>query len=384
LGRRAYSQVHHEEGGLNGIATKGSTRFTFQARTETGRLQLPTGTTNRVLAQKIAAMWEELAEQHRAWDILNRVPATPKITRLWDLYVATDGSVPAIRRLLEDVNLERYVSEWQKVYQKQRPKNLQKTLTRLRILLPEGEALPRPIVTRAWLTEKLYGYIGEPRTLQGVHSAWSVFFGYLMDVHGLFESNPMDRVARPPAKHPRVAFFELDAVERIVAAQMTPELQAFYAIAYGTGIETGVSLNLTRADIWESSQEIRAAGTRAPTRDRVAKVSPWAWPFIWGYAQHQCGRLFPVFWRDDTMSRWHSETLKGLELPHLALHNARHHCAVTHLRAGVPLELVRRQLGHSSPVLTLKTYGAFIPSGEDRARWEGVVAADQARRREAK
>jgi hypothetical protein len=175
-------------------------------------------------------MWEELAEQHRAWDILNRVPATPKITRLWDLYVATDGSVPAIRRLLEDVNLERYVSEWQKVYQKQRPKNLQKTLTRLRILLPEGEALPRPIVTRAWLTEKLYGYIGEPRTLQGVHSAWSVFFGYLMDVHGLFESNPMDRVARPPAKHPRVAFFELDAVERIVAAQMTPELQAFYAL----------------------------------------------------------------------------------------------------------------------------------------------------------
>jgi integrase len=84
------------------------------------------------------------------------------------------------------------------------------------------------------------------------------------------------------------------------------------------------------------------------------------------------------------MSRWHSETLKGLELPHLALHNARHHWAVTHLRAGVPLELVRRQLGHSTPVLTLKTYGAFIPSGEDRAKWDGVVAADQARRREEK
>jgi hypothetical protein len=175
---------------------KGSTRFTFHARTETGRRQIPTGTTNRVLAQKIAAMWEELAEQHRAWDILNRIPATLKLTRLWDLYVATDGSVPAIRRLLEDVNLEPYVSEWQRVYRKQRPKNLQKTLTRLRILLPEGKPLPRSTVTRAWLTEKLYGYIGEPGTLRGVHSAWSVFFGYLTDVHGLFESNPMDRVAR--------------------------------------------------------------------------------------------------------------------------------------------------------------------------------------------
>jgi integrase len=92
-------------------------------------------------------------------------------------------------------------------------------------------------------------------------------------VHGLFESNPIDRVARTPAKQSRVAFFELDAVERIVAAQMTPELQAFYAIAYGAGIETGVTLNLTRADVWEATQQIRAAGTKAHTRDRLAKVS---------------------------------------------------------------------------------------------------------------
>jgi integrase len=84
------------------------------------------------------------------------------------------------------------------------------------------------------------------------------------------------------------------------------------------------------------------------------------------------------------MSRWHSETLEKLKLAHLPLHNARHHWAVTYLRAGVPPELVRRQLGHSTPVLTLKTYGAFIPSGEDRAKWDGVVAADQARRREEK
>jgi hypothetical protein len=106
------------------------------------------------------------------------------------------------------------------------------------------------------------------------------------------------------------------------------------------------------------------------------KVSQWAWPFIWGYAQHERGRLVPAFWRDVTISRQHAETLTKLEL-HLPLHNARHHWAVAHLRAGVPLELVRRQLGHSTPVLTLKTYGAFVPSGEDRARWEGVVADDK-------
>jgi integrase len=58
--------------------------------------------------------------------------------------------------------------------------------------------------------------------------------------------------------------------------------------------------------------------------------------------------------------------------------------AVTHLRAGVPLELVRRQLGHSTPVLTLKTYGAFIPTAEDRVKWEAMVQADTERRRQPK
>jgi len=89
-------------------------------------------------------MWEELAEQHRAWDILNRVPTTLKITRLWDLYVETDGSVPAIRRLLEDVNLEPYVSEWQKVYRKQRPKNLQKTLPAFAFCFLRASPCPAP------------------------------------------------------------------------------------------------------------------------------------------------------------------------------------------------------------------------------------------------
>jgi integrase len=369
-----------------GQKAKRSLHWTFQARTETGWRQLPTGTTNRILAQKIAAMWEELAEGERAFDILSRVPHTLKVGRLWDLWQATGESVVGIRRLLEDVDLEPFVARWQKVYEKQQPGNLAKNLKRLRELIPEGKPLPRSTVTRAWLTGKLYDYAGEPGTLRGVHSAWSVFFRYLTDVHDLFEANPMDRVARPAAKHPVIRFFELDTVERIIAAQMTPELQAFYAIAYGTGIESGVTLRLTQADLWESSREIRARGTKAHTRDRVATVTPWAWPIIWGYAQHlpKNAQLFPAAWRADTLSRWHGETLSRLKLPHYPLHNARHHYAVTHLRAGVPIEVVRRQLGHSTPVLTLRTYGQFAPNADDRAKWEKLVHEDTERRREAK
>jgi integrase len=72
--------------------------------------------------------------------------------------------------------------------------------------------------------------------------------------------------------------------------------------------------------------------------------------------------------------------LKALGLPHMKLHNARHHWAVTRLRAGVPVAVVQQQLGHSTPVLTLRTYGAFIPTGQDRAKWEAQTTQDSARR----
>jgi integrase len=60
------------------------------------------------------------------------------------------------------------------------------------------------------------------------------------------------------------------------------------------------------------------------------------------------------------------------------------HWAVRHLRAGVPVAVVQAQLGHSTPVLTLKVYGAFVPSGEARAKWEALVRADTDKRRETR
>jgi hypothetical protein len=36
-----------------------------------------------------------------------------------------------------------------------------------------------------------------------------------------------------------------------------------FALQYGTAIEVSVALALTRADVWEASKEIRAAGTKA-------------------------------------------------------------------------------------------------------------------------
>lgn len=368
---------------------KGTARYSFQARTETGRVQLPTGTPSKVLAGKIEAMWEELAVEHRAWDVLNRVLSPLEdltIGALWDLWLATEKNVPEIRRRLDDLNLEPLVDEFLGIYAKQYPGNAAVTRHRLRFLVPVGQALPRSKVTTAWLTERLYAYEGKAGTLRGVHSAWSTFFTYCTNVKDLFEANPLNKVVPPEPPTTIVRFYEPETVERIIGAQPDAQRRAFYAIAYGAGIESGVIRKLYRSDLKPEDREIHAPGTKTHTRQRMSRVSSWAWPIIWAYAKTLLpnARLFPDSWGPDTVHRWHQETIKALKIPEvLKLHAARHHWAVTHLRAGVPVAVVQAQLGHSTPILTLKTYGAFIPKGDDRKRWEKQVTDDRKRRRAA-
>jgi integrase len=136
--------------------------------------------------------------------------------------------------------------------------------------------------------------------------------------------------------------------------------------------------------VWEGTQEVRAAGTKTHTRDRVAAVSGWAWPIAWEYIRTllPAAPLFPGY-RVDVVWHWHRETCEALELPvKLKVHAARHHWAVLALRAGTPVEVVRRQLGHATPNLTLALYGAFLPTAADRHHWREQVASHEARRRD--
>ena len=66
------------------------------------------------------------------------------------------------------------------------------------------------------------------------------------------------------------------------------------------------------------------------------------------------------------------------------MYNARHHWAVGRLRSGSSIYDVQRQLGHSSPTLTLRTYGQFIPTGVDRDAAERRATEYEAQRRALK
>jgi len=150
----------------------------------------------------------------------------------------------------------------------------------------------------------------------------------------------------------------------------------------------GAIVPLRREQVHDATQEVHAAGTKAHRRNRVVRIDSWAWPYIADIVRDKLpsAYLFPDAWREDEtrLTRAHGRAVKEMTLaPALSLHRARHHWAVTHLRAGVPVAVVQAQLGHSTPMLTLKTSGAFIPTGDDRERWAEVVEQDQARRQKS-
>lgn len=348
----------------------------FQARTETGRKSLGTGTSSKQLAGKVEAMWETLAVEHRAWDILNRVlGGTLAIGTLYDRWQDAKQNIAALRRHLEDVDVMAHLPEFlEKQARHVKADSLAHTKAHIEAILPA--TLHRSRITTDLLTAALHGYPGRRNTIRKAHSSLSVFFAYLTDVKGLFEANPMDRVERPEVEKSPIMFYDMAAVERIVGWQPTPERRVLMAVQYGTAMDLSTTLTLTRADVWDMRREIRAAGTKWHTRDRVVRVADWAWPILEEYVADllPTARLFPASWNRWTVSDWHRETVKALELPVYPLRNARHHWAVRALRAGAPLSVVQHQLGHGSPQLTLTVYGRFAPDAADRDRWERAAS----------
>jgi integrase len=364
--------------------------YYFTGKNRGGWLQLCTHTPDKRLAQKVEAMWVELAEEQRAWDVLDRVIAkTLSLADLYDVWRESGRDVHELRRRLNDTDVEPVVGEFLESYaHRVRPDSLAHVTHHLRHLFPKGTPRQVSQVTADWLTQQLAAYPGKRNTLRKVHASWSVFFAHCTRVKKLFRANPMEEVERPPIERSLIRFYELDVIEKIIENQPTAERKALFALLYGGAAESTTALAVTRADVNASTREVRAPGTKVHTRDRVLRVDDWAWPFVWEHARKVLGaaRLFPLAWTRHQVHDWHSAALDVIpELPkHFPPYNARHAWAARHLRAGTPVKVVQQQLGHASPNLTLSLYGQFLPSGADRDHWQQQTTEYEQKRREAK
>ncbi len=202
------------------------------------------------------------------------------------------------------------------------------------------------------------------------------FVRYLLDL-ALLEADPTLGLTRPKAAPPRCELHGLADVIRLVEGSPQP-YRALYALAYGAGIEQGALLELVEGNFDVGRKAVRARGTKAHTRDRVAYVAEWAWPHVSEWLE----QLLPGERVFRGLDRWqvrehHSERQRALGLPLLRFHDARHHWAVENLRAGVPIELVSRQLGHADGLMVLRVYGRFIPRDVEWGHWRAQLSERQ-------
>ena len=369
-------------------------------------VKLSTGTPHRPTAKAIEDMLEVLRSR-REWDLLDLLTSShgegrrPRLSlpALFDAYRFND--LDGLRARLDDVDLQAHVAGWQEwLRTRVRPDTREHYLAHVRSLMPEGQPFTRSMLTRSavttWLTTRT-GLVQKrrksvkrsqrkadptPRPISGgtklkYLAALRSFVGYLLDL-GIFETDPTQGLKRPRQALPRCEFHPLADVLRIVEGSEQP-WRALFALAYGAGIELGVLLALTESDFDQTRKAVRARGTKAHARDRVAYIAEWAWPFVKAHLD----RLTPGERAFRGIDRWqvqdaHRERQRVCGLTQLRVHDARHHYAVEHLRAGVPVELVSRQLGHKDAVMVLRVYGRFIPHDLEWNHWREQVAARQA------
>jgi integrase len=347
------------------------------------RKRISTGTTHRPTAYRFERMIRDLGPSGaRCWDLFDRVESgTLTIGALFDAWSA--NALDDLRNTLNDVNIEPFVDSF---LERHRDHVSSGTVgsyeQKLRQLIPRGVPFPRSSFTVRRLDTFITSYKGASPTKRKVHAALSQFARHLVR-HGVLSHNPVREIEAPPSNPPRTSYLEIVDLIKLVEDQREP-FRTFAALLAGSAIDLSTALRLPRRDLDESAREFRASGTKSYNRDRVVRVSEWAWPYIARHVQtlKHDALLFPTI-SADTARDSHDAACARLGIVDYTQRDHRHSYAVRALKVGTPAELVARQLGHANPVMVTKVYGRFIPERGERDRWERAASIEDAKAIEA-
>jgi len=239
-------------------------------------------------------------------------------------------------------------------------------------------------------------------------------------------SNPFDDVEGPTAKKAKVSMGEarpgkakiraLDnaGLDRLLIGLSTNppksglpgrphhwrELFPIVAVAAGTGMRRGEILALTWQDVDFDARTIAVSGSVSVTNEgvtieetktessrRTIGIDPGLVELLRSHRAKlaedalKCGLrldggclVFPSSPAElktprdpDYLTKAFSNAARVLGFKGLRFHDLRHTHATLQLLAGTPLNAVQERLGHSTPVITLSTYGHVLRGAEDRA-----------------
>lgn len=176
---------------------------------------------------------------------------------------------------LADIDLEPLVSTWHGVLTTMKSHDTASHYLRhVRSLIPKDKSFARSQLTPERLQQWIDELDASSATKRKAGAAMSSFTSWLAR-RKLAQTNLMREVALPPAGKPRIHYLETDEAKKLAHAQPEP-YRSSSALLAGSGIEVSAALKLRRRDIDVKNCEIRAAGTKTHSRDRVVRIAEWA------------------------------------------------------------------------------------------------------------
>ncbi|MGI9076845.1 MAG: tyrosine-type recombinase/integrase [Gemmatimonadaceae bacterium] len=352
---------------------KNRTAWFVAVPTPHGWVKRSTGTAHKPTAIAIERMLTVLGPKgRREWDVLERVANNSlALGVLFDAYCRND--LDRLRAEQNDLDLEPHVAIWlERIREKVAPETARHYGHMVRSLVGSGCRFFRSRFTPDELDAWLSAYPGSRSTQRKAHAAMSGFAAYLVRAR-ILTINPLRSVEPPPPNAPRLRYVDVPEMKRLANSQ-EERFGVLSALLGGSGIEVSVAVKLRRRDIDLERREVRASGTKTHARDRIVRVAEWAWEYVEDHCQglRPNDLLFPGIDRF-AASDSHREACGRLGIEGYQLRDQRHSYAVRAARAGTPAELISRQLGHANAVLVLKVYGRFMPSQQERDKWEMIA-----------
>ncbi|MBX7133051.1 MAG: site-specific integrase [Fimbriimonadaceae bacterium] len=224
-----------------------------------------------------------------------------------------------------------------------------------------------------------------PHTVRGIFAVLRTALNYAQEVNHL-TLRPNLRVKLPRHAPKDVQYLSLAQVRRLLAAAEGDPMEHLITVALSTGMRIGEVTGLTWSDVDSEARVIRVRQQlqrvdgllvlrplKSRSSKRVLHISDLAYRAFTKQRAHtegledvnSTGLVFvtgvgtPLDPRN--VNRTLYRLLEKAGLPRVSSHALRHTAATLSVSSGVPLAVVRDQLGHSSIALTAGAYSHAVP-----------------------
>jgi integrase len=150
-----------------------------------------------------------------------------------------------------------------------------------------------------------------------------------------------ERVKRLPENNHREVYLSIEQVKKI-ADRASMNVRAAIWIAVYTGMRRGEILKLNEAEIGDDEITILSGNTKT-LRRRTVPITKQLRPWL---------NYLPLPITAEGLKSGFQRARKSAGMEHVNFHDLRHSTASLLIKSGVPLEVIRKILGHSTPKMT--------------------------------